>query len=62
MCRGHPYATVPWPHRELHEAADLIDRMLAALRSAASDNPDWELITSAIDEAEGASASERTKP
>ena len=26
-CNGHPFATVPWPHRLLHEAADEIERL-----------------------------------
>ena len=26
-CTGHPCATIPWPHRLLHEAADEIERL-----------------------------------
>jgi hypothetical protein len=31
LCNGHPNAKVPWPHRPLHEAADTLDELLAAL-------------------------------
>lgn len=27
-CNGHPAAKIPWPHRLLHEAADLIEKQL----------------------------------
>ena len=26
-CNGHPFASVPWPHRLLHDAADEIERL-----------------------------------
>lgn len=31
-CNGHPDAKVPWPHRVLHEGADTIDELVAALK------------------------------
>lgn len=31
-CNGHPHAKIPWPHRVLHEAADRIAALEAALR------------------------------
>lgn len=33
---GHPVARIPWPHRVLHEAADEIKRLRAALQFIAS--------------------------
>ena len=33
LCNGHPYAKVPWPHRELHEAVDIIDKLVEALEN-----------------------------
>lgn len=30
-CRGHPHARIPWPHRMLHDAAEEIERLRAAL-------------------------------
>ena len=32
LCVGHPAATIAWPHRELHEVADQMDRITLALR------------------------------
>ncbi len=31
-CVGHPHATVPWPHRLLHDAADELEALAAALQ------------------------------
>ena len=31
-CDGHPHAKIEWPHRILHEAADRIEALEAALR------------------------------
>lgn len=33
-CVGHPYAKVPWPHRAMNEAADLIDELEGAAEDA----------------------------
>lgn len=33
-CRGHPAAQIPWPHRLLHEAADRIEELEAAIAAA----------------------------
>ena len=35
LCVGKP-ATVPWPHRELHDAADEIERLRTALKAVRS--------------------------
>ncbi len=29
LCNGHPHAKIAWPHRELHEIADRLDRLAA---------------------------------
>ena len=34
FCVGHPHAKIPWPHRELHEAAAEITRLRAELAAA----------------------------
>lgn len=34
LCVGHPHAKVSWPHRELHNAADLIDELVGAAEEA----------------------------
>ena len=39
-CVGHPKSQIPWPHRVLHEAADLIEQQQAdvdALREVLAD-------------------------
>ncbi|NGO63911.1 hypothetical protein G6N76_09505 [Rhizobium daejeonense] len=33
-CNGHPAATIPWPHRLLHSAADEITRLRRELTEA----------------------------
>ena len=46
-CDGHPAAQIPWPHLLLHEAADDIERLEAALKEIA------ELDDARSDEARG---------
>jgi len=40
LCVGHPYAKVAWPHRELHEAADLITALEARAEKAERERDD----------------------
>jgi hypothetical protein len=35
-CVGHTVASIPWPHRLLHDAADEIERLDSALEQAQS--------------------------
>jgi len=35
-CVGHPNAKIPWPHYELHEAADLIEKQRAEIEDLQS--------------------------
>jgi transposase len=32
LCVGHPHAKIAWPHRDLHEAAKILDQVFVALR------------------------------
>jgi hypothetical protein len=36
---GHPFAKIPWPHRVLHEAADEITKLRAALKEIRDTGP-----------------------